>query len=339
MSRSHPLARALVLLPTLGVLALGCATTPVRAPRAEVLWPSATAARARLASVFPDPDAPPPKVSTWRRVFRFLVGSDADAPRHPLARPFGVAASGDVLWVSDPDLPAVLKVTGGAAERVSCPAQPWGAPMAVAVADDGTAFVADGGAGRVVAIAAGGGCRALGEGALDRPVAVALDGDRLLVADPPRHQIVVLASSGEVLARWGSLGDGAGQLHFPTGVARAPDGTVLVVDAMNFRIVRLSAAGEWLAAFGTSGEEGAALASPKAVATDPSGRVFVTDARRDVVLVFGATGELDYTIGETGSAPGHLAHPAGVAVVGRRVLVADSMNRRVQVFEILGDPS
>ena len=47
--------------------------------------------------------------------------------------------------------------------------------------------------------------------------------------DPPRHQVVVLSPEGRELARWGSLGDGDGRLHFPTAIARAPDGTLLEI--------------------------------------------------------------------------------------------------------------
>lgn len=334
-----PLARTFAAV-ALAAAAAGCATAPARPPRAEVLWPSdGPSARARLAALFPDPDAPPPRVSTWRRILNFVVGRDGEEPQRVLERPFGVAAAGEVLYVADPDLPAVLKVVGATAQRLACKDLPWGAPMAVAPGADGTLYVADGAAARVVAVDAKGGCRALGAGALERPVSVAVDGERLLVADAPRHQIVVLSTAGAVLARWGSEGAGDGQLHFPTGVARSPDGTLLVVDALNFRIVRLSASGEWLGAFGAAGDTGGDFAAPKAVAADAGGRIFVTDARRDAVLVFGPGGAFDFAIGATGSAPGYLAHPGGVAVVGRRVLVADSMNHRVQVFEILGDRS
>jgi sugar lactone lactonase YvrE len=312
----------------------------VRPPRAEVLWPSdGAAARARLAALFPDPDAPPPRVSTWRRILDFIVGRDGEEPQRVLERPFGVAAVGEVLYIADPDVPALLKVVGAIVQRLACKDLPWSAPMAVAAGPDGTLYVADAAAAHIVAVDAKGACRALGAGALERPVSLAVDGERLLVADAPRHQIVVLSTAGTVLARWGSEGSGDDQFHFPTGVARAPDGTVLVVDALNFRIVRLSPRGEWLGAFGAAGDAGGDFSAPKAVAADAAGRIFVTDARRDAVLVFEPGGGFDFAIGATGSAPGYLAHPGGVAVAGRRVLVADSMNHRVQVFEILGDRS
>lgn len=320
--------------------AAACGHAPPRPPRVEVFWPATPAApRARLVAVFPDPDAPAPRLPWWRRAIDAIVGRERDTGESWLSRPFGVAAAGETLFVADPDVPSVLRVVGSRASLVECRGLAWSAPMAVALGTDGALYVADGGAAVVIAVQADGACRSLGAGALERPVSVVFDAARLLVADPPRHQIVVLSLSGEVLARWGALGEGAGHFHFPTAVARAPDGTVLVVDALNFRVVRLAADGRWLGSFGLPGESGPNFARPKAIAADTAGRLYVSDAQRDVVLVFRPDGAFEYELGESGSAPGRFSLPAGVAVAGGRLLVADSMNQRVQVFELLGDPS
>lgn len=258
-------------------------------------------------------------------------------PGGPLARPFGVAAGPDGSFVvADPDGPAVLRVRGGRAEPVDCRGRAWSAPMAVAALGDAL-LVADGGAGEVVRVAADGSCRALGSGQLERPTGVAAGPDRVYVADPPRHEVVELSPSGEVLARWGTLGDRDGQLHFPTAIAAAPSGELLVVDALNFRVVRYAPGGRRLGAFGARGETGGAFARPKGIAADGAGRIYVSDAQRDLVLVFSGTGEFEAALGASGSGPGELLLPAGVAVSGDRLLVADSHNHRVQVFEILGD--
>jgi DNA-binding beta-propeller fold protein YncE len=177
----------------------------------------------------------------------------------------------------------------------------------------------------------------LGAGELERPTGVAVDGARVWVADPPRHEVVVLAPEGATHV--GARGEGEGQFTFPSAVAVAPDRTVLVVDALNFRIVRLSPSGGWLAAFGTAGDEAGELARPKGIAVDAAGRVYVSDAQRDLVLVYGSDGTFDYAIGGTGTSPGQFAHPAGLAIAGARLYVADSQNRRIQVFEIIGERS
>lgn len=334
--RPHRLLAAAAL-----AVAAACAHAPAaRRPPPDVAWPAPPAPpRLRLLALVPDPDAPPPRKSFWRRVADAVTGLDSARRRETLlARPFGVAVGPDgALFVADPDGAAVLRFDGdGRVTRVACRGREWTAPIAVALGARGELLVADAGAGEIVVVEAAG-CRALARGALERPTGIAVSGERLLVVDPPRHEVVTLSPGGEVLARLGARGEGEGEFHFPTAIAAAPDGSVLVVDALNFRIVRLSGDGRWLGAFGAPGGDGSGFARPKGVATDASGRVYVTDAQRDAVLVFGADGAFQYAAGATGTDPGRFALPAGVAVSGDRLYVADSHNRRVQVFQLVGD--
>ncbi len=335
--RAHRSLAAALLAAT-----LACAHAPPPArPVAAVTWPEPPEQpRLRLVAVIPSPDAPPPKLSFWRRVLHTIVGTDPEEQTaRTLVRPFGVAVAADgTVYVADPDLPGVLRTDpAGETTPLSCPGREWGSPIAAALGQRGDLLVADAGAGEVVRISPdGGACRILGAGALERPTGVAEAGGRILVADPPRHQIVVIAADGAVAERWGRHGAGEGELNFPTAVAAAPDGTVLVVDALNFRIVRLAADGRTAGTFGAPGDEGAGFARPKGVATDGDGRVYVSDAQRDLVLVFDAAGRFEYAAGAPGSSPGHVQHPAGLAVANGRLFVADSHNRRVLVFQILG---
>jgi sugar lactone lactonase YvrE len=206
--------------------------------------------------------------------------------------------------------------------------------MALALADDGSLFVADAETATVYHWSSST-CVPLGSGALSRPTGLALAPDRLWVVDPPAHTLLALSPSGDVLARVGQLGEGEGQFHFPTSIARAKDGTLFVVDSLNFRVVRLAPDGRWLGTFGSAGDAGPAFSRPKAVAVSGDAVVFVSDAQRDVVLAFSPSGELRYSIGASGSTPGHFVLPAGLDVRGGQLAVADSQNRRVQVFEIL----
>jgi len=329
----------------LAFLAVACAHGPTpRRPLLAVSWPGPPLApRVRLAALLPDPDAPAPRRSLWRAALDLVAGTDPDdRPDAWLVRPFGIAAApGGAAFVADPDAAAVLRLDPtGAISRLTCPSRKWGAPMAVALGEAGALLVADAGTAEIVIVAPDRTCRAIGAGALERPTGVAAGAGRVLAVDPPRHQVVVFSPAGEVVARWGARGAGDGQLNFPTAIARAPDGAgFLVVDALNFRIARFSADGAWLGSFGAPGEEGAGFARPKSVAVDETGRIYVSDAQRDLVLVFAADGAFEYALGERGSEPGAFSHPAGVAVAAGRLYVADSHNRRIQVFEILGASS
>jgi DNA-binding beta-propeller fold protein YncE len=322
-------------------LAASCAHEPPRTPVREepVVWPAAPdRPRVRLAGVLPRAGAQERGAWSWRRFFDAVLGIDrATSETALLARPFGVAAGPDrEIYVADPDGPLVARVDSEPAAPIECRDRPWVAPMAVAIGRAGAVYVADAGAHAIVEVAADGRCRAIGEEQLVRPTGIALSGDRLYVVDPPSHRVVVLSIAGELVARIGERGDEAGQLNYPTAVSLAPDGSLLVVDALNFRVARFSADGAWLGAFGAPGDGGGAFTRPKCVTADAGGRIYVTDAQRDVVLVFRADGTFEYAIGAPGGEPGRFTGPAGVVVAGDRLHVADSYNRRVQVFEILG---
>lgn len=345
MIDARHMARRLAL-PLAGAAAAlaACAHSPAPAAASgpAPVWPEPPSpASVRWAGAWPDASRPAAEPGFLSRLGRAIAGLPEPAPESPpWQRPFGVAAREGVVWVADPEGRSVLRLEWGgeAATPVTCPGRSWASPLAVAAGDDGALWVADGGAGVVVRVAASG-CAAIGAGELERPSGLALAPGRVYVVDPPRHHVAVFGAGGARIATIGDRGEGPGQLNFPTAAAVAGDGTLLVVDALNFRVSRYAPDGSFVAAFGEPGDEGGALARPKAVAAGPGGRVYVSDVQRDVVLVFSPAGEYLFAIGATGDGPGQFLMPAGLALAGRRLFVADSYNRRIQAFDLLGDGS
>jgi DNA-binding beta-propeller fold protein YncE len=303
-------------------------------------WPPAPAqARILFEDSFPSPRRAPPQTSFWGRVWNAVVGlGDDRRDDPPLQRPFGIALGGDRLLVADPDLRTVLSVDwrAGTSEAVTCPSRDWILPMGVAAGEAGSIWVADAGAHALVEVA-GGRCRSVGAGVLDRPTGVAVGAGRIYAVDTPRHEVIAFSPAGAPVARVGVRGEEDGQLNFPTALAVLADGTLLVVDALNFRVARFTADGRWLRSFGNPGDGGGAFGRPKAIAADAQGRIYVTDALNDVVVVFSPEGEFQLAFGGRGDGPGALTLPAGVAVGADRVFVADSFNRRVQIYQLLGE--
>jgi DNA-binding beta-propeller fold protein YncE len=316
---------------------------PVERATQPVTWPAGERARARWVTSLPAPAAVPS--SWWSRAGAAILGlrpaSDASAAAS-LRRPFGLAVSEAGLAVADPDAPGVFLISAaGALSPLTCAGHEWAQPMAVAAAP-GLLVVADAGAGLLLRLATGEAageraCREIGRGALRQPVGVALAGDRVYAVDSSAHELVVFALDGRELARFGGRGETGAGLNFPVSVAAAPDGSLLVVDALNFRVARFSPEGELLGAIGGPPDSPSALLRPKGVAVAADGSALVSDADRDAILLFRADGSFECAIGSSGNGPAGLAMPAGLAVDGRRLYVADAMNGRNQVFELLGE--
>lgn len=81
--------------------------------------------------------------------------------------------------------------------------------------------------------------------------------------------------------------------------------------------------------------EGFAL--PSGLALDPAGNLWVSDRLHDKVKRFDGSGNKTLEIGTRGTGPGQLWDPLGIAVKNDRVLVADSKNHRITMFDTLGN--
>ncbi len=283
-------------------------------------------------------------VEAGSRLQRTLLGAGPTSPYDFLRQPAGAAwdAQGRLL-VTDPGLRALFRFDRKE-RRMDVfgvrTAQPLRVPLGVTVASDGTILVADSGLKKVVAFGPDGELRsAYGRsGDLEGPVDVVASGDgaTLWVTDAKRHEIVAFdRKSGNVSTRFGKRGAADGELNFPGGIARAPDGSLYVVDQINARVQVFGPSGEYLETLGGPGTQPGTFVRPKDVAIDEAGLVYVTDAAFDNVQIFDAEHRLLTFVGAAGTQPGGMQNAQGVAVRGEEFAVVDQLNRRVQVFRFL----
>lgn len=281
-----------------------------------------------------DPAAARGKPSFLSKAWSVIVGR-RDEPQ--MLQPYGVAVDpagrvlvadtfGHAIHVLDPRKPkySAIKVDGSSL-------------VGLAFAGD-QFFVTDSASGRLMCLDARGRTRwTLGpKDGFERPTGLAVAGDRLFVTDTLGHRVVAVSFSGKVLGSFGHRGDGPGEFNFPTNIALGPDGRLLVTDAMNFRVQVFDADGQFLTAFGKLGDGSGDFDKPKGVAVDSDGHVYVVEGVSDVVQVFDDTGKFLLAFGGSGSGAGQLWLPSGIAIVNDLIYVADSANRRVQVFQYLG---
>ena len=92
--------------------------------------------------------------------------------------------------------------------------------------------------------------------------------------------------------------------------------------------------------FGQAGDRPGDMARPRGIAVDAeTGVIYVVDGAYEVVQMFNLDAEILMFFGGPGAGPGQLSLPSGIALRGDLLAVADTLNRRVQLFRFLGPPS
>ena len=246
----------------------------------------------------------------------------------PLADP--VSKPGDA-YTQQPDLSGMVRYVTGTPSRDQRFAGDGGPaveailnfPSAVAVAGDGTVYIADTwnhrirrvdpGTGVISTIAGTGQAKCYGDNgpavkaALNEPVALALDGpDRLYIADQSNNRVRKLDLTSSVITtvvgtgESGYNGDGAPgpetALAGPSGLAVDQAGNLYIADTFSGRIrkwdrhtgtVETVAGGTGAFQF-TPGENESSpnLSRPYAIALHPDGRLFITDSDNHLIRVW-----------------------------------------------------
>ncbi len=183
-----------------------------------------------------------------------------------------------------------------------------------------------------------------------RGLAVAPDGS-LFVADSMNNRIEHFDATGKIIQTIGQSSPGCpypttpppnvppGTFCEPWGVAISPDGKwIYVADTWNHRIQKLSQNGTPVKTWGTpnydpvsSGPFG--LWGPRGIAVDAQGHVLVADTGNKRIVVYDADGNFISQFGGGGAAAGQFDEPVGLAFDTQgNLYVADTWNQRIQVF-------
>ncbi|MCL5271265.1 MAG: 6-bladed beta-propeller, partial [bacterium] len=180
-------------------------------------------------------------------------------------------------------------------------------------------------------------------GTVGRPAGLAVDAaaGEVYIADVTGHHVVVTDAQGRVRRTIGRHGAGPGEFNFPTHVAIGGGGRLLVADSMNFRVQLLATDGRFIREIGRAGDAPGQFANPKGVAMDVGGNLIAVEGLHDAIEFFNDGGQLLLSLGRPGQDAGEFWLPAGLAFDPAEGLlfVADSYNRRVQVFRMLGGAS
>lgn len=295
-----------------------------------------------------EPGAHPVETVNGRPVLADMVDaitSVVEEHQTVLEAPRSVAtdASGRVV-VADPPAHAVhvldfkgktsFRIQGGKDRRLQTPA-------GVAADGLGNVYVSDSDRGMILVYDHLGRFRHYlgkikGEAYFERPAGIAVDGPsgRIYVADTARNSVFVLDLRGAVVGSFDARRQSSAKAEFnkPTSVVFA-GGQVFVLDSFGSRVQVLDGQGNLLRQVRTPNDNH----SPPdhaGLAIDGAGNLYVSDEVEGKVRVYSQEGKLVGVFGRPGSKTGEFGRPLGLWADARdRIYVADSNNRRIQVFQ------
>ncbi len=247
------------------------------------------------------------------------------------------------LIISDPDLQAVhvfdpqgktsFSILGGQGRRLQLPA-------GVAVDAEDNIYIADSERGMVLVYNQHGQFvryigKFHGENIYERPTGIAIDRNagRLYLADTPRNLVFILDLQGNVLKHVGKdrNGNGSGEFVSPTQIAVSDHG-IVILDSGRSRIQILDFDGNRIGCFRVV----TGVGRDNGLAVDRDGNIYISYVARSIIGIYKPDGTPMGTFGQSGSRIGEFLAPGELWVdTSNRIYVADLVNARVQVFQVI----
>ena len=266
---------------------------------------------------------------------RFFVGDDS----HDLKRPVAIGLRDDVMYIYDAGNAYLFKydLTDGRMDPV------WGIGAHITedatdiyVAKDHSFYLADIDGRRVLHFDADGDLiKSYSDGPnISRPIAVSVNesnGD-IYVADEVYSHVVTFSKEGVPQRGYGGRGTGPGKFRIITDMYKTADAFYLS-DRVELSVQILDLDGRYLTHFG----EGQ-LIFPTSLAVDKFGRVYVSEKADSTIKVF-QQGKLIDVIGKNGYGDGEFRYVSDMKIHKGYLYAVDSLNGRIQVFEVLPDAS
>ena len=174
-------------------------------------------------------------------------------------------------------------------------------------------------------------------GKMGKPRSVTFSSDHhWAVSDSTNHCVYIFNEQDELVMKFGSRGDGAGQFNEPCGVSFDDDNFLYVVDGLNHRVQKFNCSGHYLLQFGRKGSSDKELNLPVGI-TVHHNKVYIADCGNHRISVYQTDGIYCFSFGSYGSGPGQFQFPWDVAVTfDDTLLVANTYGHCIQSFKLDG---
>ena len=160
-----------------------------------------------------------------------------------------------------------------------------------------------------------------------KPYAVAVQGQRIAVADPGARAVHLFDLGSKKYRRISKAGKT--YLRSPVGVSLAGD-KIYLSDSFLGKVFVFDTRGKHLSTI-------KGVSRPTGLALDPkSQRLFVADTQGHRIVVFDAQGKKRFAFGKRGAKPGRFNYPSHLFIRGDTLYVNDTMNFRLQAFDLQG---
>ena len=303
-----------VMLSLVGLLGVGCATSPEALP--PVFFPSRPEEpRLQFLTSYSAPEDILP-AQHWFKTF--LLGKAPKA--RAIRKPYGVAMRNKKLYICDSSRPVIhvidlvanrwdyMRITGSSRllKPINCD-----------VDESGSIYVADALRQRLVVYdPAGYSIGSVGVEGEMRPVDVKVKHGRIYICERngPAVRVYDQAQRKLLFTAPQDQENRDARLYTPTNLDVDEEGNIWVSDTGGYCVKKYDSEGKFIGIYGAPGNGMGQFTRNKGIAVDREGRIYVADAASAVIQAFDKNGNLLLYFGEPGGSRVPLVLPAGLVI-------------------------
>lgn len=332
--------KRVIIVGLAALLAFACAA-PNKLPKdglqvSSIVWPAPPLkARVKYLYQFTNPADLGITQSWLSQIWGWISGRNLT---YGMVRPYAIAVQDELIAVTDPGRKVVhlFDTASNEYEQITKADDTYfSSPVGVAIGDD-QIYISDSRLGKIFVFTGTGDFVRAIEG-LERPTGLYFDkkNNLLYVTETLAHRVIAFNSEGEEQFSFGQRKENKGNFNFPSHLV-LDDDKLYVNDTMNFRIQAFGLGGKYISSFGKHGDASGHFSQPKGIGVDSKGHIYVVDAMFHRVQIFDREGRYLMAFGSQGNETGEFWLPSGLFIDQDKIYVADSYNRRVQVFQYVG---